>query len=320
MEDSQTSSTTQPPDVPGTEPEMPTGSHPLEVAARGGIGPLSAKGSEVWHGRAKPCVTCGQLVARDATECEHCGQDLSPEMIEKMQAHAGPWYVLEHVRPFPGVSLELIIRQVRRGLITETSIVRGPATDYQWRFALETPGLCRYFGRCWECHGEVSTSDTHCQECLSHLTFEKPRTVPPSTLSEHASPAVARVQARAEDAARLPEPTAAAPAGPQSQLQQARGKSLPGPVVDARPSPAPLTAAARPSDELRQLSAAVDRADVSGHEVIWDEPPRVAGIRATWVAVGLIAIVIVALMFVTQTRTQTPTAGTAAPGMIMPVQ
>ncbi len=157
------------------EVELPPGDHALEVAARAGIGPLSPLGQKVWHGRARPCVSCGQLVHRDSEECNHCGQDLSDAMLDKMRAHAGPWDVLEHVRPFPGVSLDRIIRQIRRGVLSETSIVRGPATDFQWRFAVETPGLCRYFDRCWNCSEEVSPEDTHCPACLSHLTFEQPR-------------------------------------------------------------------------------------------------------------------------------------------------
>ena len=153
--------------------DLPPGNHPLEVAARRGIGPLSPSGREVWHGNAIPCVSCGQLVRRGHTECDHCGQDLSEEMIEKMRAHTGPWYVLEHVRPFPGVSLERLVRQIRRGLLTETSIIRGPATDHQWRFVVETPGLCRYFSRCWKCHKKVSPADASCSHCRSVLTFPK---------------------------------------------------------------------------------------------------------------------------------------------------
>ena len=40
-------------------------------------------------------------------------------MLVKMQTHCGPWYVHEHVRPFPGVSLERLILQVRRGVLTK---------------------------------------------------------------------------------------------------------------------------------------------------------------------------------------------------------
>jgi len=154
-------------------PELPAGNHPLEVAARKGFGPLSKAIEKAWHGEAIPCVSCGQLARRTQNTCDECGQDLSARMIEKMRAHAGPWYVLEHLRPFPGVTLDRIIRQIRRGLITETSIVRGPATDHQWRFAVETPGLCRYFGQCWKCHNEVAPSDSTCTRCRALLTYEQ---------------------------------------------------------------------------------------------------------------------------------------------------
>lgn len=156
-------------DTPNPTPtdELPPGDHPLEIAARKGIGPLSPNAGGVWHGQTTPCVSCGQLVLRDAPSCDSCGQDLSARMIDKMKAHAGPWYVLEHVRPFPGVSLERIVRQIRRGVLGETSIVRGPVTDFQWRFAGETPGICRYFGKCWSCHEPVPPADATCPACGS---------------------------------------------------------------------------------------------------------------------------------------------------------
>lgn len=195
---------------PLNNPEAPTeadpadelpGDHPLEIAGRRGIGPLSAKSREVWHGNAEPCVSCGQLVERYAAHCDHCGQDLREEMLQKMRAHAGPWYVLEHLRPFPGVSLDRIVRQIRRGLLTETSIIRGPETDYQWRFAVETPGLCRYFGRCWKCHAEVAPGDTVCTICASPLTFEHPpvRHAPVPTSPPQASTAEEGTDPRQSD-------------------------------------------------------------------------------------------------------------------------
>ena len=300
--------------------DLPPGNHPLEIAARRGIGPLSPLAGEIWHGQAEPCVSCGQLVPRGASECDGCGQDLSPAMLEKMRTHAGPWYVLEHVRPFPGVSLERIIRQIRRGLITETSIVRGPSTDYQWRFAVEAPGLCRYFGRCWHCHEEVSPSDTCCQRCLSYLSFEKPRAAPPSL---------------------PPSPTTAPPTrqGPESERRVASPVSTQGRQIDVPadasvgrvpptgalrsriPSGAatPTKSAPTPADEIRQLSAAVSQSDLPSHEPVWDEPPRVAGIRATWVTVALLVVVIVVLMLVTHTRSSNTTPpGPPAPGIVLP--
>ena len=90
-------------------------------------------------------------------------------MIAKMQSHAGPWYVHEHVRPFPGVTLERLIRQARRGILTTTTIVRGPTTHHQWRFAGETPGLAQYLGVCWNCQDVVTLDHAYCLSCGVHL-------------------------------------------------------------------------------------------------------------------------------------------------------
>jgi len=213
------------PSGPSVAAEVPQGDHPLEIAARRGIGPLSPLGGEVWHGHAEPCVSCGQLVRRYANACDHCGQDLSEGMLAKMRAHAGPWYVLEHVRPFPGVNLDRIVRQIRRGVLTETSIVRGPATEYQWRFAVETPGLCRYFGRCWNCHKQVEPSDSHCKACLSDLSFEAGMAKGPGPDSAGRSVSLAAAAARG-------------PSGQLTELSAAlRGGQVPthDPVWEAPP-------------------------------------------------------------------------------------
>ncbi len=314
MDERESSATRESTDRPEPITDLPPGNHPLEVGARRGIGPLSPSGGEVWHGNAHPCVSCGQLVLRDNLECEHCGQDLSPEMIEKMRMHAGPWYVLEHVRPFPGVSLERILRQIRRGLITETSILRGPSTDHQWRFAVESPGLCRYFGRCWSCHEKVSPSDTYCQHCLSYLSFERPRPAPgvPPSAQSVASDEATGAQSR-QAAGRAPSGFDASASGMRSHEAVPAGKS---PTTRKVPDSASSRA-----EHLKQLSAVVDRTDLPTHEAVWDEPPRIAGVRATWVALALLIIVVTALMFVTRSRsTETPPPRPAAPGMVLASQ
>jgi RNA polymerase subunit RPABC4/transcription elongation factor Spt4 len=272
--------------------DLPPGNHPLEVGARCGIGPLSALGREVWHGRTRPCVSCGQLVRREDAACRECGQDLSSPMLEKMRTHAGPWYVLEHVRPFPGVSLERIIRQIRRGLITETSIVRGPSTDHQWRFAVEAPGLCRYFGLCWNCHEQLSTSDTDCPRCQSYLSFEKPRTAPAAPPPPSTGGMGKRELARAMGTQDTGKPVSPKP--PVIDPSPERKRRVEHSFEQVLPAEA--------HDHLMELSAVVDRTDLPAHEPVWDEPPRIAGIRATWVAVGVLAIFTVALIFFTRSR------------------
>ena len=313
-------STTAHPEAP-LELDIPTGDHPLEVAARRGIGPLSPRGHTVWHGESTPCVSCGQLVRRGAVECEDCGQDLSEEMIEKMRAHAGPWYVLEHLRPFPGVSLERIIKQIRRGLITEVSIVRGPTTDYQWRFAVETPGLCRHFGKCWHCHHSVSPSDTYCPACLSYLAMERPpdaRTPLPAVQPEPAKSAgggdagsLARAEALLAElraSAVAPPPATAARAVPIAPAEPAGAAAAPGPAAPPRHLPAgpgsgraPLPSGAT-TPELEQLAAAVQTMDKSPR--IPEPDNRIGPVRATWIAACLLMIAVLLLLWVTNLRSK----------------
>jgi len=268
---------------------VPAGNHPLEIAARDGFGPLSPIGGEIWHGNATPCVTCGQLVPREARHCHSCGQDLRPAMLAKMRAHAGPWYVLEHLRPFPGVNLERIVKQIRRGLITETSIVRGPATFYQWRFALETPGLCRYFGKCWRCFSQVGQSETACQQCGAHLTFEPART--------------------GGMAGMAPGRTAIARPGfsPSGAMQTAPpgGFSVGSAGMSAQQDAA---LSALSSNELDRLRAALNNAPTPGARL--DQPARIAGLRVSWIAAALVTLAVVALLVVANVREKTPMPAT----------
>ncbi len=236
------------------------GLHPIELAARRGIGPLSELAAEAWHGQARPCPSCGQLVRRTASSCDLCGQDLRPQMLLKMQAHAGPWYVLEHVRPFPGVRIERLIKQIRRGVLTGTSIVRGPTTFHQWRFAAETPGLSKYLGLCWRCQAPVSEHDTICLGCRAVLDGET------DVFLEQAWSGETGAQS-----------TGAAASVSPVQLSE------PG--------------AAGGAEELRRLSAALavregPRRRPGGRD------PRIAGIHVGWVVGALVVILIVALAVV----------------------
>lgn len=151
-------------------PETPTptaseAEHPLAVGARGGIGPLSEQGKEVWHGQSTPCASCAQLNGRVAAHCAHCGQDLGQAMLSKMAKHSGSWFVYDTARPFPGVSLERMIHLINKSALRPTSIVRGPTTYYQWRFAAETPLICKYLGRCWSCQSPVTAQRNDCPQC-----------------------------------------------------------------------------------------------------------------------------------------------------------
>jgi len=148
----------------------PEASHPLEVAAQSGYGPLSELTEKVWHGDSTPCVSCGMLNRRKEQFCEFCGQDLKEEMLNKMASHSGPWFVYDNFRPFPGVSLERLLLQIKRGALVRTSIVRGPTTFYQWRFATEVPIIAKYMGYCWHCQNDIEHSDErYCPICKAVL-------------------------------------------------------------------------------------------------------------------------------------------------------
>lgn len=236
------------------------GLHPIELAAQRGIGPLSELAAEAWHGQARPCPSCGQLVRRTASSCDLCGQDLRPQMLLKMQAHAGPWYVLEHVRPFPGVRIERLIKQIRRGVLTATSIVRGPTTFHQWRFAAETPGLSKYLGLCWRCQAAVSEHDTICLGCRAVLDGERD---------------VFLEQAWSEES------------GPRTETG----------AVSVAPVHSPESGAAGGEEELQRLRAALAARD-GGRRRSRGRDPRIAGIHVGWIVGALVVILIVALAVV----------------------
>jgi len=266
--------------------ELPPGDHANEIAARNGFGPLSPLADEVWHGSAAPCVSCGQLVRRAAEECGECGQDLRDEMLDKMLLHAGPWYVHEHVRPFPGVTRERIVRQILRGVLNETSIVRGPETDHQWQFAVETPGLCRYFDKCWHCHGDVAAEHLFCPACLSDLRFFDP----PGAVDS----------AGAAESAQTPTTTRSSPAAPTPIPKVAPTEAADPRARSGWTLPPARGAARRGKEELDGLRAALQSAPLAAYDPEADAPPRIFGVRPFWVLGALLVICIVLLVAVVQ--------------------
>jgi RNA polymerase subunit RPABC4/transcription elongation factor Spt4 len=231
---------------PGGVSDAPRGNSAVEIAARKGFGPLSPLVRQAWHGDSKPCVSCGQLVRRSATQCDACGENLTEEMLTRMRDFAGPWFVLEHVRPFPGVTCERLVRQVRRGVLTRMTIVRGPNTFFQWRFAGETPGLCKFLGVCWSCQSRVRIEHDRCPSCGVEL-------------------------AELTDDAREAGVSTSRPATP--------------------PAPPP---------RLRELSHAVQ--SVPRPARLDDDVPRVGRIRASWIVVAIVIVLVSVLVTVVNLR------------------
>ncbi len=303
-------------DDPPSDIAKPVGEHALEVAARHGLGPLSPNGEEVWHGWARPCVSCGQLVERDTDACEHCGQDMTDDMIERMASHAGPLYVLEHVRPFPGVTLERIIRQIRRGVLTHVSIVRGPETNHQWRFSVETPGLCRYFGRCWNCHEEVKLADTHCPTCRCDLRFKHMRALAAAAARRaNSMEDTGELTALSPETAPVPRPSKPREGSPAASTGEIEESS----TNDAAARADALAAVHTAPGDLGELTDALKQAGTEPGDAVVEGPPRVAGLSVIWIAAGLVIIALVVLMLVNRRRDRTiqnsesPTASLVMP-------
>ncbi len=254
------------------------GNSAVEIAARRGFGPLSPIGGDFWHGDSRPCVSCGQLVRRDATECPDCGEDLSDDMLQKMRQAAGPWYVLEHVRPFPGVTLDRLVRQIRRGVLTRTTIVRGPTTHHQWRYAGETPGLSKFLGVCWNCQAAVGEGDAACLSCGVSLDEGIPGEVEAAEAE------------RAESSS-------------DSSMARVSGVVVPGAAATGG---GVTPGAMRTSDGLRDDLAAL-RAAVSqvGHrrpvEAV-EEDQRVGGVPVTWIVVSILVATVAVVFAVVSMR------------------
>ncbi len=245
------------------------GNSAVEIAARRGFGPLSVKGQSVWHGDSLPCVSCGQLVARDATGCGACGEDLSDDMLQKMRQSAGPWFVLEHVRPFPGVTLDRLVRQVRRGVLTRTTIVRGPTTFHQWRYAGETPGLSKHLGVCWNCQTGVGATDAACLSCGVSLDEGVPG---------EGVESIGVVKSPADSSMDRVSGVVVAGAGSDPSVGIARGDGL---------------------DELRAAVSNVGRLQRGGHA---DVEQRVAGVPVGWIVAAIMVAVVATLFAIVNMR------------------
>jgi len=238
-------------------------------------------------------------------------------MLEKMKAHAGPWYVLEHLRPFPGINLETVVKQIHRGLITETSIVRGPATHHQWRFALETPGLCRYFGKCWHCFSPIGQAETHCQQCGEYLTFEpqKPFRTPVAR-GELATGAAGTRNGNAAGTTGAYGAAASAPQAATAPFAAARARYDADIANQTHPT-------GTTGSELDKLRAALSQGVITTADSRVDAPATIAGIHAGWFAAGAVVIVLAGLWWVSNNRgsaaSAPPETAITAPANLAPV-
>lgn len=118
-----------------------------------------------------PCPYCGRLNDARSFECDDCGGVFEPLSRQATQNAMGPWFIRDENNPFsPGCAYETLRKMVKRGRVTETSIIRGPTTNQFWMFAKHTPGVAILFGTCHGCHSPANPEDFSCGKCGAVLS------------------------------------------------------------------------------------------------------------------------------------------------------
>jgi len=227
-------------------------------------------------------------------------------------------------------------------VVTATSIVRGPETDFQWRFAVETPGLCRYFNRCWQCHEEVTPEDIYCPECRSDMRFQvsvpsaaaaalrgtpqQAAAQPPSQQPTSASQAAGAADSPGQSAPA--KPSAASGSSTQASAEAVGAADQQGAGGEAQADgPAPAADSGRaveqaptpPSMPVGQHATSFDRSTLNeltaalegGKSAAYAQQPepqrRLLGIPVFWWLALMLAMAIAAIVAVTKWRERTVT-------------
>lgn len=120
------------------------------------------------------CPYCGHAQHDPADRCTACGGFFDPLSRKVSQQHMGPWFIRDSKMPFrPGCSYDVIVKQVERGRIKPTTIMRGPTTRQYWSIARNVPGVAHLLGYCHECGHRVDPKDAQCPKCRQ--PFNRPR-------------------------------------------------------------------------------------------------------------------------------------------------
>lgn len=111
------------------------------------------------------CPYCGETQPA-GERCRACAGLFEPLSRQATHNDMGPWFIRDPFRPFqPGCSYETIIKLIERGQITKTSILRGPTTKQFWTIARRAPGVAHLLGYCHSCDAPVDVEDHGCPAC-----------------------------------------------------------------------------------------------------------------------------------------------------------
>jgi len=105
--------------------------------------------------------------------CRQCRGLFEPLSQQATQIAMGPWFIRDPQMPFrPGCSYDVLLKQIRSGKITRSTIVRGPTTHQFWLLARHVPGVAHLLGICHRCGAEVDPAARACRACKE--TFATP--------------------------------------------------------------------------------------------------------------------------------------------------
>ncbi|MCG8614806.1 MAG: hypothetical protein MI802_01210, partial [Desulfobacterales bacterium] len=112
------------------------------------------------------CPYCGNAQTEPRDRCTACGGHFDELSLKATQGHMGPWFVRDRANPFrPGCSYEVLVKEIERGRVTATTILRGPTTRQFWSIAQNVPGVAHHLGYCHACGKTVKPGSSACEHC-----------------------------------------------------------------------------------------------------------------------------------------------------------
>jgi len=128
------------------------------------------------------CPYCGTRQSHKQTDeegtCETCGGQFDAFSRQASQNEMGPWYIRNENNPFkPGCSYQTLVRLIKRGSITEHTILRGPTTLQFWQLANTVRGISHLFGKCHTCEATVKQTATTCSTCRAQFAIKTGRQI-----------------------------------------------------------------------------------------------------------------------------------------------
>jgi hypothetical protein len=160
------------------------------------------------------CPFCGSFNRGVGQPCQHCRTEDTTAARAAARKRVGPWFVLQSKNlAAPGIGFVALLAMIRQGIVTDRSVIRGPATGQLWRLAGKVRGISREFGQCYGCDGELSVLDPLCPHC------QRPQSLPADVdATEEPTPA--------------PRPTPAAAPTPGAYVPSADRGHRPPPKQD----------------------------------------------------------------------------------------